>query len=78
LFQIDNTPVSIYLIVVPLLVALWLLTKSFKRILSLKDGFLIGLIITFGWHFTGVVGVEELERPISFTSMTLFILLLKL
>ncbi len=67
---IDNTQVSIYLIVVPLLIALWLLTKSFKRILSLKDGFLIGLIITFGWYVTGVIGIDELERPVSFTSMT--------
>ncbi len=68
--SLENMQLNIYFIIVPLLVVLWLLTKSFKRILSLKDGFLIGLLISFGWYTTGVLGADAFERQTSLTSMT--------
>jgi uncharacterized membrane protein YedE/YeeE len=67
---IENIQVNIFFLLIPLLIALWFLTKSFKRILSLKDGFLIGLLISFGWYTTGVIGADAFERQINLSSMT--------
>ncbi len=70
---IENGQTNIY-IVLTFLFLVWLyLTKSFKRISSLKDGLFIGLIIAFGWYLTGVYGAESLEldsRYVPFTSVT--------
>ena len=55
---------------VPLFIFLWLLTKRFSRILSLKDGVVMGLLVAVGWYITGVIGVESIEREISISSVT--------
>ena len=68
--NIANSQLNIFVVIVPLLVFLWLLTKSFKRILSLKDGILMGIIVSVGWYITGVIGVESMERQISLASVT--------
>ena len=67
---IENIQVNIYIVIIPLLIVLLFLTKSFKRIVFLKDGFIIGLLISVGWYVTGVIGINELDRQISLTSMT--------
>ena len=68
--KITNFQVSIYVLMIPLLIFLWLLTKNIKRIFSLKDGFLIGLIIAAGWIVTGILGGDSMEREIPLTSVT--------
>jgi len=65
-----NQQLNIFVVLIPLVLFLWFLTKSFKRILSLTDGILVGLIIAAGWYITGVVGVESMEREIALTSLT--------
>ena len=66
--KIGNSQIPILIAVLPLLIYLWLLTKSFKRILTLKDGFIIGLIISAGWYVTGVIGEQSIEREINLAS----------
>jgi len=68
--SITNEPLNIFIVLVPLFIFLILLTKSFSRILSLRDGMIMGLLIALGWYITGVIGVESLEREINVSSMT--------
>lgn len=68
--NITNEPLNIFIVIIPLCIFLWLLTKSFSRILSLKDGVLMGLIVAVGWYITGVIGIESMEREISISSVT--------
>jgi len=68
-----NTRLNIYVIVSILVIVLLLLTRSVKRIFTLYDGVIIGLLIALGWYLTGVYGAETLEletRYVPFTSMT--------
>ena len=65
-----NEQLNIFVIIVPLLIFLWLLTKSFRRILTLKDGVVMGLIVAAGWYITGVIGIESIERQVSLASVT--------
>lgn len=70
---IENGQTNIYIVLSFLFLVWFYLTKSFKRISSLKDGIFIGLIIAFGWYLTGVYGAESLEldsRYVPFTSVT--------
>jgi len=67
---IANEQLNIFVVLVPLIIFLFILTKSFKRILTLRDGVLVGLLIPFGWYITGVVGLESMEKEIQLTSMS--------
>jgi uncharacterized membrane protein YedE/YeeE len=68
--HIVNSQLNIFVVLVPLFIFLWILTKSFTRILSLKDGFLMGLIVAVGWYITGVIGADSLEREIAISSVS--------
>lgn len=68
--NIQNTQVNIYLVLIPLFIFLWILTKSFKRILSLKDGFIIGLLIPIGWYVTSIIGSQSMEKQIVLESFS--------
>lgn len=70
---IDNERTNIYLVLSVLFLVWFYLTKSFKRVTSLKDGLIIGLLIAFSWYLTGVYGGQTLEletRYVPFTSIT--------
>lgn len=70
---IANTQVNIYMVLMLLFVILFYLIRSIKRIISLKDGLFIGLLIALGWYLTGVYGAESLEldtRYVPMKSMT--------
>jgi len=67
--KVNNSQLPILVAVLPLLIYLWLLTKSFKRLLSLKDGFIIGLLVAAGWYITGVIGAQSIEREVVLASM---------
>jgi len=67
---IDNQQLNIFVVIIPLFLYLLFLTKSFKRILTLKDGILMGLIVAVGWYVTGVIGAESMERQINLASVT--------
>jgi len=68
--MISNAQMSIYLIVGLLLVALFVFTRKLSRLIHLKDGVIIGLVIGASWYVTGVIGTESMEREIGLAGMT--------
>ncbi len=68
-----NVPLNIYIVLSMLFGILWILTRSLKKIFTLSDGLIIGLLVAFGWYLTGVYGAETLEldtQYVPFTSIT--------
>lgn len=68
--KIKINSLNIFLLLIPLGIFLYLLTKKFSRLLELTDGILIGLLVAFGWYVTGVIGADSMERVIPFTSLS--------
>jgi hypothetical protein len=68
--MIENSTMNIYVVLAVLFVILFLLTKSIKRIFTLIDGFLIGLLIAAAWAITGVMGEESMERIIELSGVS--------
>lgn len=67
---IGNIEINFYLLVGILIIILIYLLKKIKRIFSLIDGFIIGLLIAASWYVTGVIGEDSLERIIDLTGIT--------
>lgn len=67
---IENTQMNIYIVLAILFVILILLVKKVKRILTLLDGVLVGLLVGAAWYITGVVGADSFERDIALTSIS--------
>lgn len=67
---IENTQMNIYVIIGILFVILLLLVKKIKRILTLIDGVLIGLLVSIVWYVSGVIGAESLEREIALSGIS--------
>jgi len=67
---LSNEQLNIFVVLIPLAIFLWILTKSFKRILSLRDGVVVGLLVAIGWYITGVVGADSMEKEIAVASMS--------
>ena len=61
---------NIYIVVGILVLILLLLVKNVKRILTLWDGVLVGLLIAAAWSVTGVIGEESMERVINLSGVT--------
>ena len=61
---------NIYVIVGILALILLYLVKKVKRIFTLIDGILIGLLVSIAWYVTGVMGEESMERTIDLSSIT--------
>ena len=68
--NISNFKINIYLIVSILFVYLLILTKNIKRILSLYDGFFIGLLVGITWYITGVLSEEYMDQIVNLSSIT--------
>ncbi|WP_428025580.1 YeeE/YedE family protein [Arcobacter sp.] len=68
--MIENSTMNIYFVVAVLFVILLTLTKNIKRIFTLLDGFLIGLLIAVAWVITGVLGEESMERVIELSGVS--------
>jgi len=68
--KIENMTMNIYVVVGVLFVLLLVFTQGIKRIFTLVDGFLIGLIIAAAWYISGVLGQESIERLINTTGVT--------
>ena len=66
---IENTQMNIYVIVGILALILLYLVKKVKRIFTLIDGVLLGLLVSSAWYVTGVIGAESLEREIALSSI---------
>lgn len=67
---IENTQMNIYVVLAILTTILLYLVKKIKRIFSLIDGMLLGLLISVAWYITGVLGQESFERTIALTGIT--------
>ena len=58
---IPNKPVSMFLILAVLLLALWKLIPNLKNLILCSDGFLVCLLIGASWFVTGVLGFDDFE-----------------
>jgi uncharacterized membrane protein YedE/YeeE len=67
---ITNSTMNIYVVLAVLFVILLTLTRSIKRIFTLVDGFLIGLLVASAWFVTGVMGEESMERLIALSGIS--------
>ncbi|SFZ97635.1 YeeE/YedE family protein [hydrothermal vent metagenome] len=70
---VKNVQLNIFVVLFVLLLILAVLTKKFKRVIELKDGFFIGLLVVGAWYLTGVYGAQTLEldtRYVNFTAIT--------
>ena len=66
---ISNVTLNIHLTVGILLLILFAFTRKLKRILTLVDGLIVGLLIAISWAVTGVIGVFS-EKVINLSAIT--------
>jgi len=67
---IQNVQMNIYVVLAVLFALLLYLIKKVKRIFSLWDGVVIGILISLAWLITGVIGEESMERIIPLEGIT--------
>ena len=67
---IENIRMNAFITVGILVIILLYLTKNIKRILTLGDGVIVGLLVTSAWYVTGVIGSDSMERTINLTGIT--------
>ena len=67
---IGNVTINIYFMGAILLFLLYILVKKIKRLPSLWDGVLIGILIAASWYVTGVIGQESMEKVIELNGVT--------
>ena len=67
--NIENFTMNIYVVVFILSMILLFLTKKIKRLLSLIDGVIIGLLIATAWYVTAILGEESIERIIELSGI---------
>lgn len=67
---IANEQLNMFVVLVPLVIFLFMLTRSIKRVFKLFDGVLVGLIVAAGWYITGIVGADSMEKEIALASMS--------
>ncbi|MDD2895944.1 MAG: YeeE/YedE family protein [Aliarcobacter sp.] len=68
--KIQNVQMNIYVVLAILVAILLYLIKKVKRIFSLLDGVLIGLLVSVAWFVTGFIGQDSMEREIALSSIT--------
>ncbi len=59
-----NFQFNIYIVLAILFFVLYLFTKKIKRIFSLYDGAIIGLLVGVAWYVTGYIGLESIDKEI--------------
>ena len=67
---IKNFQLNIYVVLLILFVLLYIFTKKIKRIFSLYDGMIIGLLIGAAWYVTGFIGAESLDKEIQIQAIS--------
>ena len=68
--NIPNIQLNIYIVIFVLALLLLFSIKKVKRLIYLTDGIAIGLLISFGWYITAILGQESVQREISLSSIT--------
>ncbi len=56
-----NRPMSIYIVITLLLLALWRAVPKVKNLLACSDGLVVGTLIGLSWFVTGVVGFDGFD-----------------
>jgi len=68
---ITNTQMNIYIVLAILFVILfYTVNKRIKRVFTLIDGILIGLLVSAAWFVSGYIGQESMERSIELTGIS--------
>jgi len=67
---ITNFTINIYLLIIILSIFLFIIMKKIKRIIYLKDGFIIGLLVAASWAITGILGEQSMDRNITLQGLT--------
>lgn len=67
---IGNIQMNIYLVLAILVAILIFMLKKSKRVFSLYDGVLIGLLVAIAWSVTAVLGEESMERTINLSGVS--------
>ena len=67
---IGNMQMNIYLVLAILVALLIFILKKSKRVFSLYDGVLIGLLVAVAWTVTAVLGEESMERTINLSGVS--------
>lgn len=68
--NLENFRINIFVILVILAIILFILTKKIKRIFTLFDGVLVGLLVAIAWFVTGVIGQDSMERDIALSGIS--------
>jgi len=67
---IPNITMNIYVVLAVLVALLLFIIKKVKRLFTLWDGVVIGILISLAWYISGVVGAESMEREIVLDGIT--------
>ena len=68
--KIENFQMNIFVALAILITILLYLIKKVKRVFSLFDGVLIGLLVSISWFVTGYIGQESMEREIALAGIS--------
>lgn len=68
--NIKNVQMNIFVVLAILIIILLVLVKKVKRIFTLIDGVLIGLLVSVAWFVSGYIGQDSMEREIALSSIT--------
>jgi len=68
--HIKNFTINIYLALGVLFVLLYITMRKIKRIRYLKDGLIIGVLVSLAWAITAILGEQAMERDIALQGLT--------
>lgn len=68
--NLENFKMNIFVVLAILVAILLYIIKKVKRVFSLFDGVLIGLLVSVAWFVTGYIGQDSMERVIDLTGIS--------
>ena len=68
--NLENFKMNIFVVVAILTLILLYLVRRVRRIFSLLDGVLVGLLVSIAWFVTGFIGQESMEREIALSGIS--------
>jgi uncharacterized protein len=68
--KIENFQMNIFVVLAILVAILLYLIKKIKRVFSLLDGILVGLLVSISWFVTGYIGQDSMEREIALAGIS--------
>ncbi|MDD2292509.1 MAG: YeeE/YedE family protein [Aliarcobacter sp.] len=68
--KIENFQMNIFIVLAILVTILLYLIKRIKRVFSLLDGILVGLLVSISWFVTGYIGQDSMEREIALAGIS--------